>query len=148
MRRGSFHYDILARCRVEDAVALMADVPRLTTRHPLAVRVTELERAGDAIRSVAVTSRLRLGPFGYHITYRADVVKLTPDEVVTVATQRPATTLTNHARFHQEDGITHIGVDIGYESPAPLFSYGFEKAQFAHRELAKGIKEMLEAETG
>jgi ribosome-associated toxin RatA of RatAB toxin-antitoxin module len=145
MRRGTFHYDIRARCRVEDAVALMADVPRLTSRHPLAVSVRELPPGAGVLRSTAVTSRLKLGPVGYHITYRADVMKVTADEVVTVAVQRPATTLVNHARFRQEDGgIVHIGVDISFESPALLFPYGFSKAKFAHHALAQGIKDLLE----
>ncbi len=145
MRRGTFHYDIRARCRIEDAVALVADVPRLTTRHPLAVRVEALTPGEGVLRSTMVTSRLKLGPFRWHIHYRADVLVITADEVVTTAIQPPKTTLVNRARFTQEsDGITHIGVDISYESPAPLFSYGFGKAKFAHSGLAQGIKEMLE----
>jgi hypothetical protein len=145
VRHGSFHYDIRARCTVADAVALLADVPRLTSRHPLAVRVRDLPPGDGVLRSTAVTSRLRLGPLSWHITYRADVVRVTPDEVVTVAHQRPATVLTNHCRFTAEpDGVTHIGVDIGYSSPAVLFGYGFGKARFAHRELAAGIRELLE----
>jgi hypothetical protein len=36
------------------------------------------------------------------------------------------------------------GVDISFESPAALFRYAFGKAQFAHRELAVGIRDMLE----
>ncbi|MDG4830472.1 SRPBCC family protein [Solwaraspora sp. WMMD1047] len=145
MRKGTFRYDIRARCEIGDAVALLADIPRLTSRHPLAIRVAELEPGPGTIRSVAVTSRLRLGPLGFLITYRADVVKVTADEVVTVARQKPATTLTNHARFRSEgDGTTHIDVRIDYESPTLLFPYGFGKARQVHRELAHGIKEILE----
>nr|MDT0663175.1 SRPBCC family protein [Micromonospora sp. DSM 115978] len=145
VRKGTFQYDIRARCEIGDAVELLADIPRLASRHPLAVRVAELEPGPGFVRSVAVTSRLRLGTLGFLITYRADVVTVTTDEVVTIARQRPATTLTNHARFRSEgDGITHIDVRIDYESPAPLFPYGFGKARQVHRELAHGIKEILE----
>jgi hypothetical protein len=148
VRRGTFHYDIRARCSVEAAVALMADVPRLTTRHPLAVHVTDVPPVEGALRSTAVTSRLRFGPFGFHITYRADVLSVTADEVVTVAHQRPSTTLVNRARFRTEPGgITHIGVDICFESPTLLFAYGYSKARFAHHELAPGIKALLESPT-
>jgi hypothetical protein len=148
LRRGSFHYDIRARCRIEDAVALMADVPRLTSRHPLAVSVRDLPPGDGVLRSTAVTSKLKQGPVAWHITYRADVLKITADEVVTVAHQSPRTTLTNQARLRSEDGgITHISVDISYESPAILFRYGFGKAQYAHRGLAEGIKAILEEES-
>ena len=145
LRRGSFHYDIRARCPVEDAVALMADVPRLTSRHPLAIGTKDLPPGDGDLRSTAITSQLRLGPIRWHITYRADVLKLTADEVVTRARQRPRTTLVNHARFRPEDGgITHIGVEISFECPALLFRYAFGQAQFAHHGLAAGIKDMLE----
>jgi hypothetical protein len=142
---GSFHYDIKAHCAIEDAVALMADVPRLTSRHPLAVGTRQLPPGEGVLRSTAVTSLLRLGPLRWHITYRADVLTVTDDEVVTVAHQSPRTTLVNTARFTAEEGgITHIHVNISYESPRLLFAYGFNKARYAHRGLAQGIKEMLE----
>lgn len=148
MRRGTFRYDIRARCQIEDAVELMADMKRLTTRHPLAIRVAELEPRPGSIRSVAITSRLRLGPLSFLITYQVDTIKVTADEVGTVARQHPATTLTSHAHFRQEDdGVTHISVRIDYESPTLLFPYGFGKARYAHRELAIGIKELLEQPT-
>ncbi len=146
LRHGSFQYEIRARCRVADAVALLADIPRLTSRHPLAVKVDQLPPGEGALRSTAVTSRLTVGPVRFHITYRADVLTITEDEVVTVAHQRPATTLVNHARFSAEpDGSTRIAVDIGYSSPALLFRYGFAKAKFAHAELATGIRDLLES---
>ena len=146
MRRGRFHYDIRARCPIEQAVALIADVPRLASRHPLAVGTRELPPASGALRSTAVTSRLRLGPFRWHITYRADLVTLTADRVVTVAHQRQRTTLVNDSRFTAEpDGITHVSVDISYESPAPIFGFGFTQARRAHERLAIGLRELLES---
>lgn len=36
-------------------------------------------------------------------------------------------------------------MDIGYSSPAPLFRYGFTKANYAHAELATGIRDLLES---
>jgi hypothetical protein len=144
--KGSFHYDIRARCRIEEAVALIADVPRLASRHPLAVRTDELPASPGALRTTAVTSRLRLGPLRWSITYRADLVTRTEDRVVTVAHQRPRTTLVNDSRFTMEpDGISHISVDISYDSPWPIFRYGFQQAQRAHHGLAEGLKELLES---
>jgi len=149
MRCGSFHYDIQARCQLEEAVALMSDVPRLAAVHPLAVEVRELEPSPDALRSTAITSRLALGPLRFRITYQADVLSVTNDEVVTVARQRPATTLRNHTRLRQDgDGMVHIRVEITFESPYLLFPYGFRQAQYAHRGLARGIKTVLEGRAG
>lgn len=145
MRHGSFQYDIAARCLPGEAVALMADVPRLAAIHPLAVEARELQAPPGALRSTAITSRLALGPLRFRITYRADVLSVTDDEVVTVARQRPATILRNHTRVRQDgDGVVHIRVEITYESPYLLFPYGFRQAQYAHRGLALGIRRVLE----
>jgi hypothetical protein len=146
-RHGTFHYDIRARCSVADAVALLADIPRLTSRHPLAVGVKAVPPGDGALRSTEVTSRLTWGPLRFHITYRADLLTVTDDEVVTVAHQRPRTTLVNRARFRAEDGgVTHIAVEITFTSPALLFPYAFGRAKFAHAGLATGIKHTLEAQ--
>jgi hypothetical protein len=148
MRHGSFQYDVDARCRPQEAVALMADVPRLAAIHPLAVEARELQPPPGALRSTAITSRLALGPLRFHITYQADVLSVTDDEVVTVARQRPATTLRNHTRVRQDgDGMVRIRVDITYKSPHLLFPYGFRQARYAHRGLAAGIKRVLEGST-
>lgn len=147
MRRGSFRYEVDARCQLDEAVSLMADVPRLAAIHPLAVEVRELQPAPGALRSTAITSRLALGPLRFRITYQADVLSVTEAEVVTVARQRPATTLRNHARFRRDgDGVVHIQVAIDFESPYLLFPYGFGQAQYAHRGLARGIKSLLEGQ--
>jgi hypothetical protein len=145
MRHGSFRYDVDARCRLDEAVALLSDVPRLAAIHPLAVEVHELQPPPGALRSTAITSRLALGPLHFRITYQADVLSVTEDEVVTVARQRPATTLRNHTRLRRDgDGVVHIQVEISFESPHVLFPYGFRQAQYAHRGLAQGIRTVLE----
>ncbi|GAA5200385.1 hypothetical protein GCM10023322_78150 [Rugosimonospora acidiphila] len=149
MRRGGFSYDVRARCRLDEAVALMADVPRIAAVHPLAVQARELPPPPGALRRTAITSRLALGPLRFHITYQADVLSVTEDEVVTVARQRPATTLRNHTRLREDgDGEVHLHVEITFESPYLLFPYGFRQAQYAHRGLARGIKAVLEGGTG
>jgi hypothetical protein len=74
----------------------------------------------------------------------ANVLSVTEDEAVTVALQRPNTTLVNRSRFMEGPEGTHIGVDITFSSPTLLFPYAFRNAQFAHRGLAIGIKDRLE----
>jgi hypothetical protein len=74
----------------------------------------------------------------------ANVLSVTEDEVVTVALQRPNTTLVNRSRFIGGPEGTHIGVGITFSSPTLLFPYAFRNAQFAHRGLAIGIKDRLE----
>jgi hypothetical protein len=148
MRRGSFRYDVDARCPLDEAVALLSDVPRLAAIHPLAVEVQELQPTPGALRSTAITSRLALGPLHFRITYHADVLSVSQDEVVTVARQRPSTTLRNHTRLRSDgDGVVHIQVEITFESPYLLFPYGFSQAQYAHRGLAQGIRRVLEDRT-
>lgn len=144
MRQGGFRYDVHARCQLPEAVALMADVPRLAAIHPLAVEARELQPPPGALCSTAITSRLALGPVRFRITYQADVLSVSEDEVVTVARQRPATILRNHTRLRPDGDTVHIQVEISYESPHLLFPYGFRQAQYAHRGLAQGIKRVLE----
>jgi hypothetical protein len=146
MTIGEFRYEITARSTVAAAVALLADVPRLVKLHPLAIAVKELAAWPGALRSTAVTSRLGLGPFSFDITYRADLISVTATEVLTIAHQRPKTVLRSHATISEAPGgAVRVAVHITFDSPWPLFSYGFRKAQFAHRGLADGIKKELES---
>jgi len=145
VRTGTFEYTITGPGTVASAVELMADVPRLVTMHPLAVRAEAVPPpAPDVLRSTAVTSRLKLGPVGMHITYRADLVVRGEDEVLTVAHQQPRTTLRSHVRVSEAGGDqVRIRVGVTFESPALLFSYGFAKARFAHEHMASEIEKYL-----
>ncbi|HEX7308098.1 SRPBCC family protein [Lentzea sp.] len=145
MRTGNFDYTINGRGTVAEAVELMADVPRLVTMHPLAIGTRAVPPGPDVLRSTAVTSRLKLvGPLGFKITYRADLLVRGEDEVVTVAHQQPRTTLHSHVRVSDAgDGRVRIKVAITFESPAPVFSYGFAKARFAHAHMASEIEKHL-----
>ncbi|MFD9702741.1 SRPBCC family protein [Lentzea sp. NPDC059081] len=144
MRTGTFDYTITGRATVAEAVDLMADVPRLTTMHPLAIGTEALTPGPDVLRSTAVTSRLKLGPAAFKITYRVDLLKRGEDEVSTVAYQQPRTTLRSHVRVSDVgDGQVAIKVAITFEAPTPLFSYAFGKARFAHAHMASEIEKHL-----
>ncbi|WP_031469099.1 hypothetical protein [Sciscionella sediminilitoris] len=145
-RNSRFHYTVTALCTPAEAVALLTDVPRLTSRHPLVIGTRECPAGAGVLRSTRVTDRLRLGPVPFTITYVADVLAAGPEEVVTVARQRPSTTLTSRARIRaQQDGRTRIEVTISFTAPALLFRYAFGKARHAHRELADGMRGLLES---
>ncbi|SES42957.1 SRPBCC family protein [Lentzea albida] len=145
MRTGTFEYTITGPGTVASAVDLMADVPRLVTMHPLAVRAEAVPPPSpEVLRSTAVTSRLKFGPVGMHITYRADLVVRGEDEVLTVAHQQPRTTLTSHVRVSEVgDDRVRIKVGVTFECPALLFSYAFGKARFAHEHMASEITKYL-----
>ncbi|GLY48289.1 SRPBCC family protein [Lentzea sp. NBRC 102530] len=146
MRTGTFDYTITGRGTVASAVDLMADVPRLVTMHPLAVSTATVPPGPGVLRSTAVTSRLKFGPVGMHITYRADLVLRGDDEVLTVAHQQPRTTLRSHVKV-AEAGTGQVRIDVGitFESPSLLFSYGFAKARFAHEHMRTEITKYLNA---
>jgi hypothetical protein len=144
MRTGNFDYTINGRGTVAEAVELMADVPRLTTMHPLAIATRSVQPGPGVLRSTAVTSRLKAGPLSFKITYRADLLTRDESEVITVAHQWPKTTLGSRVRVQDAgDGRVRIDVGITFESPTPVFSYGFAKAQFAHAHMAREIEKHL-----
>jgi hypothetical protein len=146
-REGAFDYTVRARCAAADAVALLSDFTRHCELHPLIVSVREETAAPGALRSFAITDRLRWGPLTVPITYHADVLVADPDEVVTVARQSPRTTVRNHTRLRTgPDGTVVIDVRITLTAPSPLFRYAFRQARAAHAELAERLRVALEAQ--
>ncbi|MEV1145370.1 SRPBCC family protein [Micromonospora sp. NPDC049799] len=144
-RRESFTYTVQARCTPAEAVALLADPQRQADLHPLIVRVRRIRTRPGARASYAITDRLTVGPLRLPLTYRADVLVADPDEVVTVARQRPATTVRNHTRLRAEpDGVLRIDVEIVLIAPAPLFGYAFAQARAAHLALASRLGAALD----
>jgi hypothetical protein len=112
----------------------------------LIVAVAPRPPAPGALRSYAITDRLRWGPFTFPITYTADVLTAEPDQVTTVARQTPRTTVHNHTRLTPgPDGEVLIDVEITLTAPAPLFRYAFRQAQTAHRQLAGRLASALSA---
>jgi hypothetical protein len=143
-RTGSFSYEVRARCEREDAVALLSTFARHSTLHPLIERVDELPPAADAVRSVAITDRLRWGPLRFRIRYRADVLEAGPGRVLTRARQRPRTTLVNDTVLEEADGVVTAAVTITLTAPTPLFRYAFGQAHSAHLALAERLTGALE----
>ncbi|MFJ8578440.1 SRPBCC family protein [Micromonospora sp. NPDC093277] len=145
----TFSYTVQARCARADAVALLSDLSRQGELHPLIVRVRQLPPRPGALASYAITDRLELGPLHFPVTYQADVLVATEDEVVTVARQQPATTVRNHTRLRDEPGgVVRIDVEITLSAPAPLFGYAFRQARAAHLGLASRLGATLEGQAG
>jgi hypothetical protein len=145
LRQGTFRYTVQARCELTDAVGLLSDFGRQEKLHPLIVRVRRRPARPGAIRSYSITDRLALGPLRWPITYQADVLKVTGDEVVSTARQWPRTTVDNHARLRQEpEGVVGIDVEITLSAPAPLYPYAFRQARSAHLALASRLRAALD----
>ncbi|MEV4756382.1 SRPBCC family protein [Micromonospora sp. NPDC049559] len=146
LRRGSFRYTIQAHCELADAVALLSHFDRQAALHPLIVRVRELPAPPGVLRAYRINDRLAVGPLRFRTSYRADVLRATEDEVVSVARQWPSTRLENNARLRREpDGLVRVDVEITLSAPAPLFPYAFRQARTAHLALATRLRETLDS---
>lgn len=143
MRTGSWSYDVDAPCAPGRALALLSDITQQGELHPLIVAVEELPPAPGALRSYAVTDRLALGPVPFRITYYADTLSITDDRVVTVARQRPRTTIRNTTTVSATPGGCHVHVDVTLTAPSLLFPYAFREGRKAHLALAGRIRDVL-----
>jgi hypothetical protein len=144
-KTGTFTYALRPKCSAADAVALLSNFSRHTELHPLIIKVTEVPPVDGAVHSYVINDRFKLGPVGFTTTYTADVLTVTDDEVLTIARQKPGTTLRNHTRLHPEpDGTVRIDVTITLTAPTLLFGYAFKQAQTAHHALAERLKTVLE----
>jgi hypothetical protein len=142
-RTGSWSYQVEAACAPEQALALLGDLTRQGELHPLIVEVRELPPAPGALRSYAITDALRLGPLPFRITYFADTLSVTDDEVVTLARQRPRTTLRNRTTVTAVDGGTRVQVEVELTAPRLLFGYAFREGRKAHLALAERLRGVL-----
>ncbi|MER7456336.1 SRPBCC family protein [Micromonospora sp. NPDC126480] len=145
LRRDSFSYTVQARSTPAAAANLLADPLRHGEFHPFIVRVRRVASRRGARASYAITDRVPLGRLRLPVTYRADVLVATEDEVVTVARQWPATTVRNRTRLAPEPEGVRIDVEITLVAPAPLFRYAFEQARAAHLALASRLGAALES---
>ncbi|GAA1764801.1 SRPBCC family protein [Luedemannella helvata] len=149
MRTDSFSYGIDVQCSADEAMALMSDFHRHRGLNPYLVEVRELPAAPGAVRSFAISDRLRWGPFAFRTTYRADILTRTDRQVITVARQWPRTTLRNHTTVTDTgDGMVHIGAHITFTAPKLLFGYGFRTAQAVHEGLSQRLRNTLERSPG
>lgn len=142
MRRGSWNYDVRARWSLADAVSLVSDIRRQGALHPLIIRIQELPPPEGVVRSFLITDRLA---GGFRIRNRADTLRVTDQEVVSIAHQRPRTRLRNHARFTVEGDVVHIAVTVTLDAPTLLFAIAFRQGRKAHLTLAERLQEALDS---
>ncbi len=159
-KSGTFTYTLRARCEAADAVALLSDFSRHTELHPFIVKVTEVPPVDGAVRSFVINDRFPLGPFHFTTTYTADVLAINRPgpaegpracdaEIVTLARQRPGTTLRNTTRIYPlSGGGIEAEVSIMLTAPTLLFGYAFKQAQAAHHALAERLPTVLEKASG
>lgn len=143
MRTGSWSYDVDASCAPQRALALLSDITQQGELHPLIVAVEELPPAAGALRSYAITDRLVLAGVPFRITYHADTLSITDDQVVTVARQRPRTTIRNTTTVTGTATGCHVHVDVSLTAPTLLFPYAFREGRKAHLALAGRLQEVL-----
>ncbi len=148
MRTGTWSYDIDAAASPAAALALLSDITRQGELHPLISKVEELPPAAGALRSYAITDTLRMGPIPFRIRYFADTVSVTESEIVTLARQRPRTTIRNRTTITPTATGVHVHVDVELTAPTPLFSYAYREGRKAHLELAGRVKQVLESSQG
>jgi len=148
VRTGTWSYDIDAAAAPAAALALLSDITRQGALHPLITKVEELPPAEGVLRSYAITDTLRIGPVPFRITYIADTLSVSDTEIVTVARQRPRTTIHNRTTITATATGVHVRVLVELTAPTLLFSYAYKEGRKAHLELAVRIREVLEASQG
>lgn len=143
-RTGTFRYQVEAGPDRAAAVRVFSELSRHTEVHPLIVAVREQTPPPDGcVRRFLISDRIPIGPFRLPITYVADVLSVTDDRIVTVARQRPATTLRNVTRLSTVDGQVRAEVEITMTAPTLLFRFAFRQAEQAHTELAAKLSDLL-----
>jgi hypothetical protein len=142
-RTGSFSYDLHASADPAEVVALLSEFHRHRELHPLIVRVAPADAPPGVLRRYAITDRIPFGPFRLPLTYTADVLEAGPARVVTVARQRPGTTVRNDTRLTPLNGGLQIEAEITMTAPTSLFRFAFAQARMAHTVLAERLGQAL-----
>lgn len=148
VRTGTWSYDVDASATPAQALALLSDITRQGELHPLISKVVELPPAEGALRSYAITDTLRLGLLPFRITYAADTISISDDEIVTVARQRPRTTIRNRTTLTPHGTGVHVHVEVELTAPTLLFRYAFREGRKAHLELAERLRVVLSPSQG
>jgi hypothetical protein len=143
MKQDSFSYEITARCEQERAIRLLSEFSQHSELHPLIVKVEQVEPPQGVLRRYFITDRLKWGPFSFNIRYRADILRVSENEILTEAFQSPKTTVTNHTTLTKQGEMLHIRVKITMQAPDLLFGYAFNQARTAHLEMAGRIEKAL-----
>ena len=146
MRTGTWDYSIDVAATPAKAHALLSDVTRQGELHPLITKVVELPPAEGALRSYAVTDALKVGPIPFRITYLADTLSISDTEIVTVARQKPRTTVRNRTTLTPTATGVRVDVVVELTAPSALYAYAFKAGRAAHLELAGRIRAVLESQ--
>jgi len=144
MKQGNFTCEIFIKAPREKVIELATSFEHHDTLHPLIVKVEEIPAELRVLRRFQITDQLAMGPFRFKIKYRADILKLTPDEARTEAWQSPGVHIISHMFFIEENGGTHLREEYTVEAPNLLFGYTFKQAKAAHEELLQRLKQVAE----
>jgi hypothetical protein len=145
MKKGNFTCEIFIKAPHEKVIELATSFEHHDTLHPLIVKVEEIPAEPPVLRRFWITDQLPVGLFRFKIKYRADILKLTPDEAHTEAWQSPGVHIISHMSFTEENGGTLLREEYMVEAPSLLFGYIFKQAKAAHEELLVLIKQAAEA---
>lgn len=139
MKTGSFTYEVRAACTPRRAMQVLTDLPRHTGLNPLIVRVDEVEPTHGGSRAYLIHDRLAWGPLTFPMTYRAEVLRATEEEVIMLAVQQLSTTVRNHTHIEPSpDGVV-LHCEFTMIAPRVLFGYAFRQGHAAHMELARRL---------
>ena len=145
-RTGTFRYQLAAGTDRAAAVTLFSEFFRHAGLHPFIVAVREETPApAGCVRRFWIDDRIPFGPVRIPITYVADVLSVSDDRILTVARQRPATTLHIVTRIDEVEGALRAHVEIKMTAPTLLFRFAFRQARRAHAELAPKLSKLLTA---
>jgi hypothetical protein len=147
MKQGSFELSIEIARPPQDILALLSNFKRHTEIHPLIVSVKERDAPSGIIRRYKITDQLPFGPFRFKIEYRADILRLTDDEIYTEAYQAPQTYVYNLTHLSPIANGTRLTENTTLKTSGLLFNYAFKEAQNAHKEMLQRIKHLMEIPT-
>ena len=147
MKQGSFELEIHIEREPKDVLALVSNYNRHPAIHPLILSVKQIDTPPGMIGRYLITDQLQMGPFRFKIEYRADIVRVTDQEVYTEAYQSPGTYVYNLTRITPQAGGTRLQETITLKAPNLLFGYAFNQARNAHGEMLARIKQYMENET-
>ena len=144
MKEGSFELEIHIDREPKDVLALVSNYNLHPAIHPLILSVKQIDAPPGIVGRYMITDQLRIGPIGFKIQYRADIVRVTDQEVYTEAYQSPGTHIHNLTQVTPETGGALLKEKITVKAPDLLFGYAFNQARSAHKEMLARIKHFLE----
>ena len=147
MSQAPFENAIFIEAEPERVARFLTTMSEHTSLHPLIVAIEEEPSApGDApgSRRYRIRDRLRMGPFTFHIQYRATVWRDASGDIVSDAYQFPAVRLHNVTRCRAEGQGTRVEERVLVRAPWPLLGYVVEQARRSHQRMLENLKALLE----